>query len=323
MQALRLSVSRYTLRAHRNANCSKNTVLVHGRCLNTSHPRKDADAQPTPNAAPAAPSPSNVKGKQKQTKDATDKVLSDMNKGDEIPLLSRPLGVKRRPTTEPSSWKDNMMDQEVRMEQRQKLVKEATKGYFTDLNATRRHGGKTWIAPRVLIREDKALYFPDISGSTLISGEKAHTTTLCAGKVSVISMLSSKISEIQTAMFTEPTNAAYASNPAYQHIQINLQENLLKSFLVSLFTSSIRKAIPESQWGHYLVSSQNMDYIRDDLGMTNRHIGYVYLIDQACRVRWAGCADPKPEEIEALKACTGVLLKRQDAKASKVVAPIL
>lgn len=33
-------------------------------------------------------------------------------------------------------------------------VKEATKGYFTDLNATRKHGGKTWIAPRVLIRED-------------------------------------------------------------------------------------------------------------------------------------------------------------------------
>jgi hypothetical protein len=33
-------------------------------------------------------------------------------------------------------------------------MKEATKGYFTDLNATRRHGGKTWIAPNVMIRED-------------------------------------------------------------------------------------------------------------------------------------------------------------------------
>lgn len=33
-------------------------------------------------------------------------------------------------------------------------MKEATKGYFTDLNATRKHGGKTWIAPNVMIRAD-------------------------------------------------------------------------------------------------------------------------------------------------------------------------
>ena len=33
-------------------------------------------------------------------------------------------------------------------------IKEASKGYFHDLNATRHHGGKTWIAPSVMIRED-------------------------------------------------------------------------------------------------------------------------------------------------------------------------
>lgn len=33
-------------------------------------------------------------------------------------------------------------------------IKEAGKGYFHDLNMTRRHGGKTWIAPNVLIKEE-------------------------------------------------------------------------------------------------------------------------------------------------------------------------
>ena len=33
-------------------------------------------------------------------------------------------------------------------------IKEASKGYYTDLNAVRKHGGKTWIAPKTLIRED-------------------------------------------------------------------------------------------------------------------------------------------------------------------------
>jgi len=207
------------------------------------------------------------------------------------------------------------MDQEKRLEKRKHLVKEATKGYFTDLNATRRHGGKTWIAPKVMIREDKALYFPDISGSTLNSKSDVHTTSLCTGKVSVIAMLSTRISELQTANFVTPTHTEFSSHPSYQFIQINLQENLLKSLLVSLFTSSIRKSVPQPLWGTYLVSSQNMDYLRDDLGMTNRHVGYVFLVDEQCRVRWAGSADPMPEEVEALRVCTGVLLKRH----SKVI----
>jgi hypothetical protein len=36
-------------------------------------------------------------------------------------------------------------------------VKEASTGYFYDLHMTRVHGGKTWMAPNVLIREDVRL----------------------------------------------------------------------------------------------------------------------------------------------------------------------
>ena len=92
-----------------------------------------------------------------------------------LPPLNRPLGVRQRPTilakTTEQKLKD-LMDQDARMAQRRHLyghtlaydhnvtnwlftrIKEAGKGYFHDLNMTRRHGGKTWIAPHVLIRED-------------------------------------------------------------------------------------------------------------------------------------------------------------------------
>lgn len=33
-------------------------------------------------------------------------------------------------------------------------VKQASTGYFYDLHMTRVHGGKTWMAPGVLIRQD-------------------------------------------------------------------------------------------------------------------------------------------------------------------------
>lgn len=38
-------------------------------------------------------------------------------------------------------------------------IKEAGKGYFHDMNMTRKHGGKTWVAPSVLIREDVSVLF--------------------------------------------------------------------------------------------------------------------------------------------------------------------
>ncbi|CAL1699387.1 unnamed protein product [Somion occarium] len=310
MQAIRLPALRHSLRPAFKVSTVPWQLSYRSFSSSTSRLSDDPSSSQTPTTSTPDSNSSEAKQKKADRKGETaSKIETEVEVT--LPLLQRPLGVRDRPTTEPRTWTDNMLNQEVRMEQRQKLVRAATKGYFSDLNATRKHGGKTWIAPRVLIREDKARYFPDISGTPLDSSEKAHTTSLCVGKVSVISMLSSRMSEIQTAMYGEPTHATYCSNPLYQHIRINLQENLLKSFLVSLFASNIRRNIPKEQWGKYLISSQNMDYLRDDLGMTNKHIGYVYLVDQACRIRWAACADPKPEEIEALKACTGVLLNRQ------------
>jgi hypothetical protein len=50
------------------------------------------------------------------------------------------------------------------------------------------------------------------------------------------------------------------------------------------------------------------------MGMTNSRVGYVYLVDEECRIRWAGCADAMKEESEALERCTGVLLGRLENK---------
>ncbi|KAG1776363.1 ATPase assembly factor ATP10 [Suillus placidus] len=240
-----------------------------------------------------------------------------------LPFLQRPLGVKERPSPVLKTWADTreeLMNQETRLAQREHLMKEATKGYFTDLNATRRHGGKTWVAPNVMIREDKALYFPNIVGSSLDTKSKKHTASMCDGRISVVSMLSTRMSEIHVNGFTTPTNERYLSNPLYQYVQINLQENLLKSFIVSLFLSSIAKSVPPELHSTYLVSSQNMEFVREQLGMVNKHVGYVYLVDDNLKVRWAGCADAKVEETNALEQCTGVLLSRL-AKKSSAKAP--
>lgn len=92
--------------------------------------------------------------------------------------------------------------------------------------------------------------------------------------------------------------------------QINLQENPLKSFLVSMFLSSLRSQIPPRQQPTYLLSHQSLEYLREPMGMTNKHVGYVFLVDWEGRIRWAGCGWASPEEEEGLRRCCWVLRDR-------------
>lgn len=45
--------------------------------------------------------------------------------------------------------------------------------------------------------------------------------------------------------------------------QINLQENPLKSFLLSLFLSNLRRSVPQDQQDNYLFVTQNFELIRE------------------------------------------------------------
>lgn len=77
-----------------------------------------------------------------------------------------------------------------------------------------------------------------------------------------------------------------------------------------MFTRNLRAVTPPEMQPNYLVSSQNMEYVRDPLGMTNSKVGYVYLVDENLKIRWGGSADATLEEAQALESCVGVLLKR-------------
>jgi len=61
-----------------------------------------------------------------------------------------------------------------------------------------------------------------------------------------------------------------------------------------------------------------MEYQSEAIGLENNRVGYVYLIDENLRIRWAGCADPTADEAKALEVCTGILLKRLDNKNNQI-----
>jgi len=51
-----------------------------------------------------------------------------------------------------------------------------------------------------------------------------------------------------------------------------------------LFLNSLRSQNPPYLHSTYLVSKQNMEYFRGPMGLENKFVGYVYLLDQNCKV---------------------------------------
>ncbi|PWN92216.1 hypothetical protein FA10DRAFT_266014 [Acaromyces ingoldii] len=247
-----------------------------------------------------------------------------------LPLLARPLGVAQAPSSKKRTWaerREMALDYDRRMEKRKIIVQQATRGYFHDFHAMQSHGGKTWRAPATLIRQDRARFFPDVQGTRLSDKASVHTTDMLQGRVSLVSIMGSQVSEQHAKSFAEallplyyPGLAGSAGNSSssssrktsghFQWVQINLQENSLKAYLVGLFLSSLRKSIPEALQSTYLLSNQNMEMERPDLGLSNKHVGYSFLVGPDVKIRWAGCAFAEREERDALVACAGVLINR-------------
>ncbi|KAF7296103.1 hypothetical protein MKEN_01425500 [Mycena kentingensis (nom. inval.)] len=243
-----------------------------------------------------------------------------------IPVLSvldRPLGVRQRPTLEKQTRSERFRDiwwkEDTILEERKHLINELNRGYYTDMMKIVHpgHMGKTWIAPSVLIREDKALYLPNIMGKDIAKREEKHTTIMCYGKVTLLAIESTELSVLQTKSFINPVHSLFETNPLFQRVHINIQENFLKAMVVNLFMRNLRAKVPKELYGNCLLSSQNMEYLRDPMGLANKMVGYVYLIDENLKIRWAAGGDATSAELASLESCTRVLLKRLEDKKAK------
>ena len=82
-----------------------------------------------------------------------------------------------------------------------------------------------------------------------------------------------------------------------QTIDINVEISRLRSALVYLFTSSLRRQRPTSSWGNYFIVRKGLTQdIQEQMGHMNSKAGYICLVDSECRIRWAGSGEASSEE---------------------------
>jgi len=178
--------------------------------------------------------------------------------------------------------------------------------YYRDWKNMRHAEGKTFIAPTKLFRADRALYFPNLQGTTLAEPRDAQDTTpTLQDRISILSLYSGDWAMKQAHSFThknaELDALLNAGNTPLQKVELNVEQTALKAWMIRLFLRGLRKRIPEDDHDKYFMVRRGLeDDIKVDIGVVNNAVGYTYLVDPQCRIRWAASANAGPEEKQSL-----------------------
>lgn len=205
--------------------------------------------------------------------------------------------------------RDDFVDYEKHLARRKELTQKISRPYFRDWSNMQYHEGKSFLAPPRIFKADRSLYFPNFFGRTLSKTDPGphDTTPTLSGKTSVVAVFSSAWAERQVDSFVSaeanPTlrRILDGGDRAAQLVRLNIEDNAGKAWLIRLFAGSLRRRVGESNWDRYFVVRNPVSTeISESIGILNARVGYVYLVDSDCRIRWAASGNSEPEERSSL-----------------------
>lgn len=256
-------------------------------------------------------------------------------------VLSHPLGLSYPPRPGQNSPIDRRSLSEKKkdfssydkvLEKRQIYLRSFLRPYFQEWKRFEHHKGKSFVANERLFRADKAQYFPNIWGETLAEEGDGpdggrDTTNVLMGKISVVAVKSNQWAAEQVDSFIgkeknpELQTILDGNSRLAQRVDLNIQGDWARLQFVRLFKSGLRKDIPKERWNKYFILKLPRDVrkgltddVRDAMGLLNSQVGYVYLLDQQCKIRWAGSAHAWDGEVASLN--TGIKKLLQEASGA-------
>jgi ATPase complex subunit ATP10 len=237
--------------------------------------------------------------------------------------LGAPIGFQRAPRPVDDHSQQQRRDTliERNLAEREKLTKAYVKSYFRDFRNLDHHNGKFYLGNAKLYKKEAALYFPNLSGRTLVGDGATDTTRVLRGKVSVVTILSRNWAAEQVQSFVGETQnpelrtIIEESGGVAQHVTVNFEEGRLFAAMLWIFERNLRRTTPKKEWERYFIMSGLPTEVKETLGIMNEKIGYVFLLDSQCKIRWSACADANEEEKDHLNRGLRRLIEERKAMA--------
>ncbi|KAI1382178.1 ATP10 protein-domain-containing protein [Hypoxylon crocopeplum] len=301
---------------------------IPNKSIKSTTPNAPAPPTPTPKVIPPSPLADAPRAYGKRLAKFTPKPLSRPIGMPKPPQPGENTGVDLRTLKE---RRDDFINYDKHLKRREELKSKMSRPYFRDWGNLSFHKGKTFFAPPRPFKAEVSLFFPNLYGQTLLKDDRVprNTTPLLRGKLSVVSVFSSVWAENQANTFvSEESNPELASllreksgdggDTLVQRVWVNVEENTLKAWLIKLFIGGIRRRVGEGNWARYFVVRRGVsDEIRESIGLLNSRVGYTYLLDGECRIRWAGSGPSEDHEREGLvKAVQRLLDEQKSLKSS-------
>ncbi|BFZ55983.1 Mitochondrial ATPase complex subunit atp10 [Savitreella phatthalungensis] len=209
------------------------------------------------------------------------------------PALARPIGFAQRPG-KPERLQTFLEQAKELLStpgQYRKIIAEESGSYWQDFHSMRHNGGKGWTAPQHLFRAEKAMYFPNVYGRTLVCEEQELYPLLAHGP-SIVRVYSATSGEAHVHGLGDDV-------PGLQKVDLNVQSNLLKHALLLAFIGRVRKLVAEERHGRYMILERGWERMLRQVGAVNAYVGYSYLVDMDGKVRWASSGELSTAERSA------------------------
>ncbi|KAI9340822.1 ATP10 protein-domain-containing protein, partial [Obelidium mucronatum] len=179
------------------------------------------------------------------------------------------------------------------------------KGNFDDIKELARLGDKLWTAPNKMTVSSSSPRIPNIPGKSLLGVDTDIHTLVKDRHATLVCFAFTALGEPHVKSYLKPFLAEF---PEGNVVQLNVEEMAYKSWALKLFEPWIRFGIPEKQRAQYLIHRGSIEEQRNKIGMKNRLVGWVHLVDSDRRVRWSAHGPAKPEEVATLLESTRLLL---------------